>query len=135
MSSMQLRGALVVDDDKTMRELLANVLELEGCNPIYEAEDGADALDVLAENGSELDLVVLDYMMPGMDGEEVLRRLRSVYGGPLGVVMISGNHVLQKMIAGFRQPGLHVSYIYKPFQVEDFLSRVETVAKHLRDGR
>ena len=133
MSSMDLRGALVVDDDQNTRELVAHILELEGCRDIFQAQSGADALKMLSDHGSRIEVMILDYMMPGMDGDEVLKRLRKVFVGQLGVVLISGNHVLEKLVGDHQDPDLHMAYVYKPFKAEDLLQRVETVWHSMND--
>ena len=78
---------LVVDDDPSVRALLRDVLELEG-HAVRVAADGYAALRAVAQERP--DCVVLDVMMPGMDGHEVLARLRSLDGGPsLPVIMLT----------------------------------------------
>ena len=68
---------LVVDDDPTMRMLARAALEQEGCS-VEEAEDGADAISVLAAR--KPDLILLDVMMPGMDGFSVCEQVRRLPG-------------------------------------------------------
>jgi DNA-binding response OmpR family regulator len=78
---------LVVDDDPSVRALVRDVLELEG-HDVELAVDGYAALRAVA--ASRPDCVVLDVMMPGMDGHEVLARLRGMtYGLELPVVMLT----------------------------------------------
>ena len=78
---------LVVDDDPSIRQLVADVLEIEGYTVVL-AEDGFAALREVER--SRPDCVVLDVMMPGMDGHEVLQRLRaSETSADLPVVMLT----------------------------------------------
>lgn len=78
---------LVVDDDPSVRALLRDVLELEG-HTVTDAVDGYAALRAVA--AERPDCVVLDVVMPGMDGHEVLGRLRATSGGrELPVVMLT----------------------------------------------
>ncbi len=78
---------LVIDDDASIRSLLTDVLEVEG-HSVRAAEDGYAGLRLLA--AERPDCVVLDVMMPGMDGHEVLQRIRrSAGGGDLPVVMLT----------------------------------------------
>jgi CheY-like chemotaxis protein len=65
---------MVVDDTDHMRKMLRSMLELDGFEVAAEAASGQEALDAVAE--ADPDVVVLDYMMPGMDGVETARRLR-----------------------------------------------------------
>ena len=67
---------LVVDDDFHVRELLRRLLAREG-HAVTAAASGAEALSVLRDNGRHPDLMILDWMMPGLDGAAVLRRMRS----------------------------------------------------------
>ena len=68
----------MVDDDSVLRRLLATVLKLRGFEVLV-AEDGIHALDVLEQNGDQVDLVLADIIMPQMDGWALLERLRTQY--------------------------------------------------------
>ncbi len=65
---------MVVDDTDHMRKMLRSMLEIDGFEVAGEAASGQEALDVMS--GADPDVVVLDYMMPGMDGLETARRIR-----------------------------------------------------------
>jgi signal transduction histidine kinase len=69
------RGVLVVDDEEVVRGLLTGVLSAEGFE-VFQAADGVEAMEVYESHHRSIDLVILDMIMPGMGGEEVLRRLR-----------------------------------------------------------
>ena len=75
---------LVVDDDATVREVVLSYLRAEGYD-VSEAADGETALSMVGHERP--DLVVLDVMLPGVDGLEVIRRIRS--GGDLPVIMLT----------------------------------------------
>jgi DNA-binding response OmpR family regulator len=78
---------LVIDDDASIRMLVADVLEVEGYD-VSTAEDGYAGLRAI--EASRPDCVVLDVMMPGLDGHQVLQRIRATDGGPdLPVVMLT----------------------------------------------
>ncbi len=82
-----MRNILVVDDDESVRSLVRDVLEVEGYD-VDLAEDGFAALRRI--DAHRPDCVVLDVMMPGMDGHAVLQRIRAADGGPgLPVVMLT----------------------------------------------
>ena len=82
-----MRKILVVDDDPSVRALVRDVLEVEGY-AVELAEDGFAALRKIEQERP--DCVVLDVMMPGMDGHAVLERIRAAEGGPaLPVVMLT----------------------------------------------
>jgi two-component system response regulator AtoC len=104
------RRLLVVDDAEGIRTYLANLLELRGYQ-VDTAEDGRSALALL-EGGASPDAVILDVMMPGVDGIETLRRIRE-FDADLPVVMLS---VIGRAstIVGAMQLGA-VDYVNKPF--------------------
>jgi len=79
---------LVVDDDPAIRQLLTDVLELDGYE-VAVAVDGLAALESLAGSGPDPDFVVLDVMMPHLDGYGVLRRIREFEGDPVPVLMLT----------------------------------------------
>jgi CheY-like chemotaxis protein len=89
---MTPRPVLVVDDDPDIRETLRFVLEEAGY-PVYSAENGQDALQVLADSEPLPGLILLDLMMPIMSGDEMLRALRAVRALaqiPVTIVTASG---------------------------------------------
>jgi len=86
---------LVVDDDKTFRDLLTDVLQFEGFS-VFSAENGQSALTALATNHA--DLMLLDLVLPDMDGIEVLQRALAMKPG-LTVIMISGQGTIQRAVA------------------------------------
>jgi two-component system, OmpR family, response regulator MprA len=120
---------LVVDDERAVRESLRRALELEGYE-IELAADGDEALAVL-ENGGAPDVVILDVLMPGIDGLEVCRRLRR-----------GGNHVPVLMLTarvdvGDRVAGLDAGaddYVTKPFALEELLARVRALLRRTHEG-
>lgn len=82
-----MTSILVVDDDPHIRELVGHFLQQEGLH-VIEAVDGLDALRLLAEH--KVELVVLDIMMPGMDGWELCRQLRQQTDLPLLMLTAKG---------------------------------------------
>lgn len=79
---------LVVDDEAPVREAVLDVLSLEGIQ-VLAAGDGQQALDIFSERASEIDLVLLDLSMPGMSGDETLRRMREI-DSTVPVILSSG---------------------------------------------
>jgi two-component system response regulator MprA len=117
---------LVVDDERAVRDSLRRALELQG----YEVElasDGAEALERLAANGQP-DAVVLDILMPGIDGLEVCRQIRRRgYGVP--VLMLTARDAV-----GDRVEGLDAGaddYLVKPFALEELLARVRALLRRV----
>ncbi|WP_414638489.1 response regulator transcription factor [Actinophytocola sp.] len=129
---------LVVDDDLTVRDVVRRYLERAG-HQVALADNGEDALAWIARQ--EPDLVVLDLMLPGIDGLEVCRRLRQTSAVP--VVMLTALGEEENRIAGL-QLGAD-DYVTKPFSPRELALRVSSVlrrtgaatppsAKELLDG-
>jgi CheY-like chemotaxis protein len=118
--------ALVVEDDEAIRETVCEVLRMEGF-AVTEATDGLDALEVL-EAGPLPDVVVLDFMMPRMDGLEVLQHVRESERLRLLpiVVMTACGTFLVRCGAQLEDP--RTLLIAKPFEVETMLAAISAVA-------
>ncbi len=111
---------LLIDDDKTLLELLSGHLETAGYHPLL-ANDGPSGLRLATE--AQPDLVVLDVMMPGMDGWEVCRRLREDSSVPIILLTAKGEEI--DKLRGFR---LGVDdYVTKPFSFAELTARVGAV--------
>jgi two-component system, OmpR family, response regulator len=117
--------ALVVDDDPHIRELVRVFLEKEGID-VYEAADGCEALTRL--ESVKADIVILDVMMPNMDGWELCRRLRQAGDFPL--LMITAKGETSQKIKGF-QLGTD-DYLVKPFEPLELVARVKALLKRYR---
>src|SRR5215218_3457657 len=115
---------LVVDDERAVRDSLRRALELEGY-VVELAADGEEALERLAQNG-EPDAVVLDILMPRMDGLEVCRRLRRE-GHRLPVLMLTARDEIENRVAGL-DAGAD-DYVTKPFALEELLARVRALLR------
>ena len=119
---------LVVDDERAVRESLRRALELEG----YEIElagDGSEALYRL-ESTEEPDAMILDVLMPGVDGLEVCRRLRGS-GSRLPVLMLTARTEVEDRVAGL-DAGAD-DYVTKPFALEELLARVRALLRRRSD--
>ena len=117
---------LVVDDESRMRKLLKDFLSAKGYY-ILEAEDGEKALEVFAENRNKIKLVLLDVMMPKLDGWSVLRKIRQESNLP--VIMLTARGEEQDELFGF-ELGVD-EYISKPFSPKILVARVETILKRV----
>ena len=120
---------LVVDDERAVRESLRRALELEGYE-IELAEDGREALERL-EAESQPDVLVLDVLMPGVDGLEVCRRLRRA-GSRLPVLMLTARDAVENRVAGL-DAGAD-DYLTKPFALEELLARIRALLRRSGDG-
>jgi two-component system response regulator MtrA len=113
-----MRGrVLVVDDDTALAEMLGIVLRGEGFDPVFCA-DGASALE--AFRASRPDLVLLDLMLPGRDGIEVCRQIRSESGVP--IVMLTAKSDTVDIVLGLESGA--DDYVVKPFKPKELVARV-----------
>jgi two-component system OmpR family response regulator len=117
---------LVVEDEPNIRELLATSLRFAGFE-VHVAGDGATALKQAAEH--EPDLVVLDVMLPDMDGFTVTRKLRGS-GRLLPIVFVTARDSLEDKIKGLTVGG--DDYVTKPFSLEEVIARIRAVLRRTR---
>ena len=115
---------LVVDDESRMRKLIKDFLVAKGYS-ILEAEDGEKALQVFEENSEKISLILLDVMMPKLDGWSVLRQIRQTSKVP--IIMLTARGEEQDELFGF-ELGVD-EYISKPFSPKILVARVEAILK------
>ena len=115
---------LIVDDESRMRKLIKDFLTAKGYK-ILEAEDGEKALQVFEENSEKIDLILLDVMMPKLDGWSVLRQIRQSSKVP--IIMLTARGEEQDELFGF-ELGVD-EYISKPFSPKILVARVEAILK------
>jgi two-component system response regulator MprA len=120
---------MVVDDERAVRESLRRALELEGYE-IELAESGNEALVRLAD-GPQPDALVLDVLMPGVDGLEVCKRLRRS-GNQLPVLMLTARAEVENRVAGL-DAGAD-DYVTKPFALEELLARLRALLRRAAPG-
>jgi two-component system response regulator MprA len=120
---------LVVDDERAVRESLRRALELEGYE-IELAEDGSQALERL-DSEPEPDAMVLDILMPGVDGLEVSRTLRR-NGSRLPILMLTARTQVEDRVEGL-DAGAD-DYLTKPFALEELLARMRALLRRTSDG-
>ena len=114
---------LVVDDDKRIAASVRRALTYEGYD-VEEVHDGFDAL--IAARNHKPDAVVLDLMLPGMDGVEVCRRLRAV-GDDVAVLMLTAKTSIDERVEGLDSGA--DDYLTKPFAHEELLARVRSLLR------
>jgi two-component system response regulator MtrA len=110
---------LVVDDDTAISEMIGIVLRAEGYEPTF-AADGAAALD--AFRADDPDLVLLDLMLPGIDGIEVCASLRAMSGVP--IIMLTAKGETTDVVRGL-EAGAD-DYVVKPFNPKELVARIKT---------
>ena len=115
---------LIVDDESRMRKLLKDFLSAKGYQTL-ETEDGEKAIEVYEENKNKIKLILLDIMMPKLDGWSVLRKIRQESKVP--VIMLTARGEEQDELFGF-ELGVD-EYISKPFSPKILVARVEAILK------
>jgi two-component system response regulator MprA len=116
---------LVVDDEQPLREALERALKVERYE-VETLENGALALERMKTGGNEIDAVVLDVLMPGIDGLEVCRRLRAS-GDKTPVLMLTARIEVEDRVAGL-DAGAD-DYFTKPFDLEELLARLRALLR------
>ena len=117
------RRVLVVDDEDNVTHLVSSALRFDGFETVI-ADNGTSALAKVAE--TDPDLIVLDVMMPGLDGLGVLQNLRSA-GSQVPVIFLTARDTANDRIGGLRAGA--DDYVVKPFSVEELLARVHAVLR------
>ena len=115
---------LVVDDEARMRKLIKDFLIQKGFS-VLEAEDGERAIDVFESNKNKIGIILLDVMMPKLDGWSVLRQIRQNSNVP--IIMLTARGEEQDELFGF-ELGVD-EYISKPFSPKILVARVEAILK------
>ena len=124
---MVSENILVVDDESRMRKLIKDFLAQKGYS-ILEAADGEEALQLFEENQNKISLILLDVMMPKLDGWSVLRQIRQISQVP--IIMLTARGEEQDELFGF-ELGVD-EYISKPFSPKILVARVEAILKRTR---
>ena len=129
MPAPQLRPApsriLVVEDEPSINDIVSTALRYQG-HSVTQTDNGAKALDLAL--GSAFDLIVLDVMLPGLDGFEVCRRLRDV-GRFSPVLFLTARDQPEDRINGFLTGG--DDYLTKPFSVDELVLRVASILRRV----
>ncbi|MEH7417268.1 response regulator transcription factor [Neobacillus drentensis] len=115
---------LIVDDDPHIRELIRVLLSQEGL-AVVEATDGTAALEVL--ESEKIDLIILDIMMPNMDGWTFCREVRTYYSETLPILMLTAKGDISQKVKGF-ELGTD-DYLVKPFAAAELSARIKALLK------
>ncbi len=124
---------LVIDDTEMIRDMVSRRLAKRGSHTVLVAEDGLRGLEMIEEH--DFDLVLLDIMMPGLDGYQVLAKIREEYApSDLPVIMATAKDQSEDIVGALKL-GAN-DYVTKPFDFPVVLARVQTqlVAKRSRDA-
>ncbi len=117
---------LVVDDEPTIVEVVGRYMQRAGFETL-EAADGFEALRLAEE--SRPDLVVLDVMLPGIDGIEVMKRLHELSGDPVPVILLTARGEESDRLVGLRRGA--DDYVVKPFSPAELVARVGAVLRRV----
>lgn len=121
---------LIVDDEARMRKLIKDFLKVKGYH-ILEAENGEKALEVFETEVNKINLILLDVMMPKLDGWSVLRQIRQTSKVP--IIMLTARGEEQDELFGF-ELGVD-EYIAKPFSPKILVARVEAILKRVNGDK
>ncbi|HEX3407380.1 MAG TPA: response regulator [Caulobacteraceae bacterium] len=127
----ELIKILLVDDNQHMRLLLTEILRAIGVKEVYEAANGAEAIQTLRKQ--PIDIVMTDLAMQPMDGIDFVRRLRNGYESPnpmVPVIMITGHSTLRR-VAEARDVGV-TEFLSKPVTARGVIERISRVVEHPR---
>ncbi|MDD2981258.1 MAG: response regulator transcription factor [Hespellia sp.] len=123
---MDKRTILVVDDERRMRKLVKDFLTREGYG-VIEAGDGMEAMDMFYEH-KDIALIILDVMMPKMDGWQVCREIRTTSKVP--IIMLTARADERDELQGF-ELGVD-EYVSKPFSPKILVARVEAILRRVQ---
>jgi len=118
---------LIIEDDSVVRTLASRILRDRGCT-VYEASNGADAIDRVKTCGSEIELIVTDVVLPKINGPALMERIRSA-GIDAPVIYMSGypSNVVVQWLVSREEP-----FLQKPFTPNEFLHLVRSVLRESR---
>lgn len=120
---------LIVEDEPAIREMIAYALRTQSYEPIL-AQDGKEAIDAI--DGKIPDLILLDWMLPGMTGLELVRRFRrDSTTKEIPIIMLTAKGEEADRIAGF-DTGVD-DYVVKPFSARELLARIKAVLRRSRE--
>jgi PleD family two-component response regulator len=124
MNELDFRSTLlIVDDNKMNLNVLGTIFKEETDYKLAFATSGADAIDILAS--TKVDLVLLDVMMPEMDGFETCRRIKeNKQTKDIPIIFLTAKTDTEDVVEGFRVGG--VDYVSKPFRKEELICRIGT---------
>ncbi|MRR17539.1 MAG: response regulator [Deltaproteobacteria bacterium] len=114
---------LLVDDEPVIIDVARDMLEILGYRVIA-AHNGRDAIDIYARRKNEIDMVIQDMVMPGMNGADVFQALKKI--NPEVKVILASGYVMNKQIAAMIGQGCR-AFMPKPFRLEDLSTKVRKV--------
>ena len=128
LTEMEKLRILVVDDEEEIRNLLQGILRDIGIVRVHLAENGAMAWQRLSRSELDYDLVISDWLMPRMDGLELLNKMRKC-GSKTPFMMLTVK-VTVEAVAAAKAAGVTI-YLAKPFTYSDFSKKISALAKRI----
>ncbi len=121
---MRKNRILIVEDEEKLGKTMVDYLRLQGYETLW-AKDGQEALALFYRNQTRIDLILLDLMLPEMDGYEVLREIRRILDVP--VILMTARSSVEDQMAGFEKGA--DDYITKPYTLELVKLHIEALLK------
>jgi DNA-binding response OmpR family regulator len=119
---------LIIDDDTDINILSKVALEANN-HTVYQAFNGYQGIEIAKSHCNELDVIILDIMMPDLDGFEVLEKLKNDSDTKnIPVIFLSARKFSDETLLNYKD--LIDSFISKPFELSDFINKVESVTKN-----
>ncbi len=128
LAEMEKLRILVVDDEEEIRDLLQEILRDIGIVRVHLAENGEMAWQRLSRSELEYDLVISDWLMPRMDGLQLLQKMRQ-WGSETPFMMLTVK-VTGEAVAAAKEAGVTL-YVAKPFTYGDFSKKISALAKQI----
>ena len=122
-----MKKVLIAEDESAIREIISITLKRAGYE-VTEACDGQQALDIYHSKNGEFDVVLLDIMMPNVDGLEVCKRLRNE-SSTVGIIMLTAKTQEMDKVSGLLMGA--DDYITKPFSPSELMARVDSVYRRV----
>lgn len=116
---------LLVEDEEGLADSLSTEFQLEGIQ-VTQAHDGLEALEIFNDQPDQFDVIILDWMLPRLDGFSVLRKIRKE--SDVQIIMLTARDYIGDKLAGLTNGA--DDYITKPFETEELLARIEIAKRH-----
>ncbi|GMA08574.1 DNA-binding response regulator [Tetragenococcus halophilus subsp. flandriensis] len=125
---MEPLNLLLVEDEESLASFIQSELQFEGYQTSWET-NGESALETFLQQKDQFDLILLDWMLPGLDGITVARRIRKVSKVP--IIMMTARTQTTDIVTGL-DTGLD-DYITKPFEIEELFARIRVIERRLQE--
>ena len=132
LAEMEKLRVLVVDDEEELRDLLQEILRDIGIVRVHLAENGEMAWQRISRSELEYDLVISDWLMPRMDGLQLLQKMRQ-WGSETPFMMLTVK-VTGEAVAAAKEAGVTL-YVAKPFTYGDFSKKISALAKQIIENK